>query len=264
MNSAPLISLILITFNRRKFIETALKDLIEEKRRCEKAELIVIDGGSTDGTAEIIKKYSHELAYWVSEPDGGPADAFNKGVQSAKGELIRYAADDDRLVPGSTARLAQIMESRPVFDIVGGRTESVHVDAAGKTSTVNNKVPQGEVRFEQMVRPDIEGFIIPETCLFKKKVFAEGWDSSFGAACDFNFFLNALKRGVRIFISEEVFLQKCWHADSIVLRTMDKTQRAVVRSIMKYAGILPAAAYYYRVLLRPRIQAKILTLRRNF
>lgn len=100
MNREPLISIIMPTFNRGAFIEAALQNLIEEKRTYPNLEIVVVDGGSRDSTLEVLKKYSADIDAWISEPDRGPAEAFNKGVKKAKGEIIRFASDDDRLING--------------------------------------------------------------------------------------------------------------------------------------------------------------------
>ncbi len=80
------VSIITIVYNGSKFIEQTIQSVLNQTYK--NIEYIIIDGGSTDGTIEIIKKYENNLAYWISEPDNGIADAFNKGIKLANGELI--------------------------------------------------------------------------------------------------------------------------------------------------------------------------------
>lgn len=89
----PLISIITIVYNRVRSIEQTIKSVISQSYI--NKEYIIIDGGSTDGTIDIIKKYEKSLSYWVSEPDNGIFDAMNKGIGLAKGELIGIINADD-------------------------------------------------------------------------------------------------------------------------------------------------------------------------
>jgi len=89
----PLVSVITIVFNGEKYIEHAMQSVL--KQSYDNVEYIVIDGGSTDGTLDIIKKYDDQVDYWVSETDDGIADAFNKGISLCAGEIIGIINADD-------------------------------------------------------------------------------------------------------------------------------------------------------------------------
>jgi glycosyltransferase involved in cell wall biosynthesis len=91
----PLVSIITIVFNSEKHLETAIQSVLNQSYR--NIEYLVIDGQSTDRTIEIIKKYETEIDYWVSEPDQGISDAFNKGIAYARGEIIGLLNADDWL-----------------------------------------------------------------------------------------------------------------------------------------------------------------------
>lgn len=84
----PLISVVTVVYNAVAAIENTMQSVLEQTYN--NVEYIVIDGGSTDGTVEVIKKYSSRLAYWVSEPDKGIYDAMNKGIRKAHGEWINF------------------------------------------------------------------------------------------------------------------------------------------------------------------------------
>lgn len=83
-------------------------------------EYIIIDGNSVDGTISIIKKYSDEIDYWVSETDNGIADAFNKGIRAASGDFIGIISADDYLLPGSLECVTKIGLKNPEVDIIYG------------------------------------------------------------------------------------------------------------------------------------------------
>jgi glycosyltransferase involved in cell wall biosynthesis len=91
----PLISIITAVFNGEKFLEETIQSIINQTY--DNVEYIIIDGGSTDATLDIIKKYEDRIDYWVSEPDKGIYDAWNKALRVAKGEWIMFVGADDFL-----------------------------------------------------------------------------------------------------------------------------------------------------------------------
>lgn len=92
----PLLSIVTVVFNNDKTLERTIQSVFDQTYK--NIEYIIIDGGSTDGTLEIIKKYADKLAYWVSETDQGMYDAMNKGIRLAKGKWIHILNSDDYYV----------------------------------------------------------------------------------------------------------------------------------------------------------------------
>jgi glycosyltransferase involved in cell wall biosynthesis len=90
---SPLISIITVVYNGKDTLEQTILSVINQTYS--NIEYIIIDGGSMDGTVDIIKKYQDKIAYWVSEPDKGIYDAMNKGIEKATGELIGIINSDD-------------------------------------------------------------------------------------------------------------------------------------------------------------------------
>jgi len=93
MINHPLISIITVVYNGAKTLEQTIQSVINQTYN--NIEYIIIDGGSTDGTLDIIKKYENHISQWVSEPDKGLYDAMNKGISKANGELIGMINSDD-------------------------------------------------------------------------------------------------------------------------------------------------------------------------
>lgn len=112
------ISIIVPSFNQALFLERTLRSILEQSVP---AEVIVIDGGSTDGSAGILQRYDGRLAYWVSEPDRGQTHAINKGMARATGEIRAYLNSDDLLLPGALEAVLQAHAANPEADILHGR-----------------------------------------------------------------------------------------------------------------------------------------------
>ncbi|MCI8664257.1 MAG: glycosyltransferase [Hungatella sp.] len=101
----PKISVITISYNSAKTIEKTIKSVINQQY--DNLEYIIIDGGSTDGTVEIIKKYESFIDCWISEKDFGISDAFDKGIRLATGDIIGIVNSDDQYLPGALWKIAE-------------------------------------------------------------------------------------------------------------------------------------------------------------
>ncbi len=111
-NALPLVSLITPSLNQAQYLESAIQSVLNQDYP--NIEHIIIDGGSTDGTLDIIHKYEHHWGYWVSEKDTGSSDAINKGWQKAKGEYVWVLNSDDLLVaPNAISILVDFLENYP-------------------------------------------------------------------------------------------------------------------------------------------------------
>ena len=93
-------------------------------------EYIIVDGGSTDGSVEIIQRYSDRLAWWVSERDSGQAEAINKGLRRAKGEIVAWLNSDDLYLPGAIQQAVAAFQENPALGMVFG--DAITIDSQGK------------------------------------------------------------------------------------------------------------------------------------
>lgn len=124
----PTFSIITITYNASHWIEQTILNVLSQSYP--NIEYIVIDGGSTDGTVDIIKQYESGIAYWVSEPDQGIYDAMNKGIQKATGDYVWFInAGDSLFTSDIVQRVAALAQKRKRLpDILYGETNIVDED----------------------------------------------------------------------------------------------------------------------------------------
>lgn len=106
----PLISVITVVYNAHATLETTIKSVISQEKGM--FEYWIIDGGSTDGSVELIRQYEQQLTGWISEPDKGIYDAMNKGIDRAKGRWIYFLGGDDTLRPGIIKHINPSLSSK--------------------------------------------------------------------------------------------------------------------------------------------------------
>jgi glycosyltransferase involved in cell wall biosynthesis len=116
--SGPRISIITPSFNQAEYLEQTILSVLEQGYP--DLEYMVIDGGSTDGSVDIIRKYASRLAYWVCEKDRGQTHAINKGMSRATGQILAYLNSDDIYLPGTLQRVADAWSSHPEADLIHG------------------------------------------------------------------------------------------------------------------------------------------------
>lgn len=124
---SPLVSIVTPSFNQAQFLEQTMQSVLQQSYR--QVEYIVIDGGSTDGSVDIIRNFEDRLAYWESEPDEGPVHAINKGFAKATGDIYGWLNSDDYLLPGALEHAVGALAD-PEVDFVYG--DSLHCDEQGR------------------------------------------------------------------------------------------------------------------------------------
>lgn len=107
----PLLSIVIVNFNYGRFLEMAIKSVLDQKT--EDVELVIVDGGSSDDSVEIIQRYAGQLGWWVSEKDKGQSDAFNKGFAHCRGKYLTWLNADDIMPAGCLQKIIAQLKAHP-------------------------------------------------------------------------------------------------------------------------------------------------------
>jgi glycosyltransferase involved in cell wall biosynthesis len=125
--SLPLVSIVTPSYNQARFLESTIRSVLEQDYP--HIEYIIVDGGSTDGSVDIIYRYAHQLGWWVSEKDHGQTDAINKGFAHAHGEILAYLNSDDTYEPNAISEAVAYLQDHHEVGLVYGRAN--FIDAKG-------------------------------------------------------------------------------------------------------------------------------------
>jgi glycosyltransferase involved in cell wall biosynthesis len=104
----PKLTVVTPSFNQGRFIERTIRSVLDQEYP--NLEYVILDGGSTDDTVDVIRRYEDRLTWWISEPDGGQTEAINKGIEGTSGEIVAYLNSDDYYLPGALQRVAEVFE----------------------------------------------------------------------------------------------------------------------------------------------------------
>jgi glycosyltransferase involved in cell wall biosynthesis len=124
----PLVTIVTPSYNQARFLEATIESVLSQDYP--RIEYIVLDGGSTDGSVDILRKYADRLATWASEPDRGQTDAINRGFGMAHGEILSWLNSDDVYYPGAVSAAVAHLQAHPEIGMVHG--EAHYLDEAGR------------------------------------------------------------------------------------------------------------------------------------
>ena len=189
-----LVSIVTPSFNQARYLEATIQSVLSQDYP--HIEYIVIDGASTDGSVEIIKKYENRLAYWVSEKDSGQADAINKGLARAKGEIIAWLNSDDYYLPNVISSVVKIFEENP--DVAMVYADMLAVDEHGQTINA--------LKYKQLSLEDLLCFQIigQPAVFFRREVYEKtgGLDTAFHFLLDHHLWIQIAKQGKILHVSQ--------------------------------------------------------------
>ncbi len=130
-------SIITPSYNQGTYLEETIQSVINQDYK--NFEFFIIDGGSNDQSLDIIKKYSQQIDFWVSEKDEGQSHAINKGMARASGDILIWINSDDQLVAGALQKVAQYFLRNPTVDVVHGKTILFSVETNSLVKGANEK-----------------------------------------------------------------------------------------------------------------------------
>ena len=136
--SWPRVSIVTPSYNQGQFIEETIRSVLLQGYP--NLEYIIVDGGSTDGSVEVIRKYEPWLAHWVSEPDDGQAAAINKGWQRATGDIVAWLNSDDLYEPGAVCTAASSLQDHPEVAMIYGKY--LRIDQRGNPLPMDHAKPR--------------------------------------------------------------------------------------------------------------------------
>jgi glycosyltransferase involved in cell wall biosynthesis len=232
MNSNPKISIITVVRNGEKHIEQTIKSIISQTY--ENLEYIVIDGASTDGTVDIIKKYESNINYWISERDSGLYDALNKGVKCASGDWIIFIHADDYLLNETVISQAAVYLNDARTQIVYGKI--IFIYPAGGEKTYGHDWENSKKTFRRVA------MCIPHQATFHARTLFinEQFDTTFRIAGDYDFLLRHLRNHDATFIPVTIAKMRAdgisYSASKIDL--LKDTRRAQIKNKM-YKSVPP-------------------------
>jgi glycosyltransferase involved in cell wall biosynthesis len=220
MSAQPLVTVVTPCWNSIEFIDRTILSI--RKQTYKNIEFIVVDGGSTDGTLEIIKGHADGISWWISEPDKGMYHAINKGLVQASGEIVSYLNSDDIYYPDTISNVVKIFAQQPQADLIYGNLDIID--------------EQDKVLYNQ-IYPDFSAkhfananySMIGQPASFWRRGLLEKiglFDESFKMVADFDFFVRAGVAGKMVHVDETLAAFRV-HAKSLTSRQLELNFREI-------------------------------------
>ena len=215
-NQLPIISIVTPSYNQGSYLEETILSVLEQGYPA--LEFFIFDGGSTDGSLDIIQKHQDQLTFWESKPDRGQSHAINKGFRMASGEIVAWLNSDDLLAPGALKVVAQAWQKNPRLGLISGQTEII--DQAGKpTGNVFGSEPNVINSLLSSENPVSQPSTFFSTSALKEVGFL---DETLHMSMDWDLWLRIGARFPMLFITKILSKSRTWE--------MTKTRTQLVRS----------------------------------
>ena len=242
----PLVSIITPSFNQARYIESTIQSVLAQDYP--RMEYLVVDGGSRDGTVDILKKYASKLTWWVSEKDKGQTDAINKGFAHASGDILAWINSDDIYEPGAISAAVRYLQEHPKVGMVYGDCNFINVAGYvigrfGSAQTNYRLLRQGYVHIPQ------------QTMFFRSDLWKQvgPLDPSFYFAMDYDLWTRIAAR------SQIKYVPQTWanfrlHTSGKTILADDRCWPEMIRVHYRDGGSFFStivAKYYLRKLIAP-------------
>ena len=188
MDISPKFTIITITYNAARWLERTVLSILSQSYP--NIEYVVIDGGSTDGTVDIIKQYAPGISFWVSEPDKGLYDAMNKGLRHATGDYVWFINAGDTLQTADTLQrvVMKISKKKSLPDIIYG--ETAIVDARGRMIGMRRLHAPKELTWKSFRM----GMLVCHQSFIVKRAIAPEYDLQYRLSADYDWGIRCMKR----------------------------------------------------------------------
>ena len=195
----------------------------------------MVDGGSTDGSLEILQKYASRLAWWVSEPDRGQTDALNKGFARASGEILAWLNSDDTYQPGAVAAAAAFLQAHPEVGLVYG--DANLIDEHG---SVLGRFPARQTDYARLLQGHVH--IPQQASFFRGSLWPKvgPLDPSFYFAMDYDLWLRLAGHGIFVYTPQR-WANFRLHGGAKTTLSDDRCYPEMVRAARRLTGRAPAA-----------------------
>lgn len=201
--SRPRISIVTPSYNQAQFIERTILSVLDQQGDFD-LEYCVLDGGSNDGTQDILKHYEGRLT-WSSAPDKGQTDAINKGLHAATGDIVGWINSDDVLMPGALARVVAAFAANPAVEWVHGRCEIIDANdqPIRRWISVYKDFRARRHSFDNLLT---ENYVSQMTTFWRRDVHDKiGYlDESLKLAFDYEFWLRLARRSAPVYIEDRI------------------------------------------------------------
>jgi len=210
------ISIITPNYNGARFLEETIRSVISQRKDGVDLEYIVVDGKSTDSSPEIIKKYADDISLVISEEDTGPANAINKGLKKATGDIVGWLNADDVYYPGALKRVVDVMSANPDKALCFGHCPIVNEAGA--------EIRAGITRFKEFFFPLSSRFTIQcinyisqPAMFFRRTAYEKGGllREDWKCAWDYDFILRLWRQGGAVWVKNPPLSSFRWHEGSI-------------------------------------------------
>lgn len=240
MSDPVSISIITVTYNAEKYLQNTINSI--DKQTYQNIEYIIVDGNSSDGTVDIIKKNIKLISKWISEPDKGLYDAMNKGLNMASGEFVWFINAGDEIYDANTLKLVLDKASSQNADLLYG--EAMIVNEEGDEIGMRRKSAPEKLNWKSLRK----GMVVCHQSFLPKRSIAPLYDLKYKYSSDIDWEIKCLKKAKSIVNTKLVLSRFLDNGQS--KKTVIPSIKERFRIMVKYYGILPAVLNHIPIILR--------------
>jgi glycosyltransferase involved in cell wall biosynthesis len=251
-SSFPLVTIVTPSFNQANYLERTILSVLDQDYP--NLEYIIIDGGSTDGSLEIIQKYAGRLSSWVSEPDLGQTDAINKGFEKASGQILAWINSDDTYNPGAIREAVGFLQEHPDIGMVYSDADFINA-----RDEVIGAFPAAQTDRTRMLRGYVH--VPQQTTFFRANLWKKvgPLDTSFFFAMDYDLWVRLSALAPMVYYPHRIWANFRLHDDGKTIAADERCWPEMLRVHRREGGTwfsVIQIKYLLRRLLAPAINRR--------